>query len=536
MLIYVPYLCFFSGDLYSLQIQSPINDALFNPPLQSTHLEGVGRVAIEINISSNSKAFNGYNLFVLQQYKQNNTTVSNSSLIITDMSGEIIIEKPIEFNESIIYSSTEFINSTTIMFGKTDRIVLWNIYTNNIKEINFPGRHEIEYNPNRNTFFTFSGYIVDIDGVSYLFDYILEYNITGDVIWSLDTGSFISQEFLCPYYDMYLDFVDVVHSNTLFYDSEEDIFYYNARNINTFYKIDHNSSKIIWGLGEYGNFTLFDFEGNQRDELFYHPHSVEYIDEDTFILFDNDLHNQTNPSNRRSRILEITINEATMTANESWMWIAPEEYFSIIWGDADRLPNGNRLGAFGTFSHFVDTMIGARLVEVDNQGQIVWEMNFPHSSEFIYGVYCAERFRFSPVLSSPPDIIAGNEDEVTVTWQSWYNFRSKRRINGLFTLYLDCDPIESGVHTYDKFWRQTNLTFNLGRFSVGNYNLTIALADEAGHITTDSINISVISSDITAFTTSLKTTTIVTRTFGIGILISSFVLLFLATAKRLQRK
>ena len=71
--------------------------------------------------------------------------------------------------------------------------------------------------------------------------------------------------------------------------------------------------------------------------------------------------------------LEIEINEATMTANETWIWVAPEDHFSHIWGDADRLPNGNRLGVFGTYTHFANATIGARIVEVDNQGQVVWE-------------------------------------------------------------------------------------------------------------------------------------------------------------------
>ena len=51
------------------------------------------------------------------------------------------------------------------------------------------------------------------------------------------------------------DAADLTHSNSLFFDAENDILYYNARNPNTFYKINHSSSEVIWGLGEHGNFS-----------------------------------------------------------------------------------------------------------------------------------------------------------------------------------------------------------------------------------------------------------------------------------------
>jgi len=338
--------------------------------------------------------------------------------------------------------------------------------------------------------------------MNYEFDMIEEYTSTGQLIWSLDTHSFISHTQWCPFRDTHKNdkyhgpVADLLHSNSLFYDAEEDILYYNARNPNTFYKIDHKTGQVLWGLGEYGNFTLFDQHGNQQRNLFYHAHAVEKVDEDTFILFDNDYHNQTNPNNKRSRLLEIQINETTMTANESWTWTAPPEYYSAVYGDADRLPNGNRLGTFGTWGHILDRqeLIGPRLVEVNDAGQIVWELNIPNSKHHLYSVYSLDRFRIIPILSSPPDIQMISMENITVRWQTWYNFRTAWRMRGAYTFYLDGVSIENGPHMFDKFWRPTNLTVNLGRLEPGDYNLTVALADEAGHLTTDSVNISIIQS------------------------------------------
>ena len=451
--------------------------------LTSQSVEGV-----EMNITHSDEVFDGYNLFIIDYYNPPN---SDHSLIIANMEGEVIIEKP---NVSLL--SPKFINSTTVLLarkvGGQHRAVLWNIYDNTEVALWFTtGHHEFEYNALNNTFFTFERYFMEIDGgMNPRFDNIVEYNTTGHLIWSLDVRSFISHTQWCPFQDIIAESADITHSNSLFFDAAEDMLYYHARNVNTFYKIDHKTGQILWGLGEYGNFTLFDRHGNPQPNLFYHAHSVKKVDDNTFILFDNDYHNQTNPMNQRSRILEITIDETTMTAHESWSWTATPDYYCSSWGDVDRLPNGNRLGAFGTSSH-PNTNIGARLVEVNAAGEIVWELNFPPGENFKYGVYRLERFRFSPILSSPPDIRVLSTDDVTVSWQTWYNARMNRPMQGSYTVYLDGIPIEHNTHVFDKFWRPTNLTINLGRLEVGDYNLTLALADEGGHITTDSVNVSI---------------------------------------------
>ncbi|MFX1537620.1 MAG: aryl-sulfate sulfotransferase, partial [Promethearchaeota archaeon] len=357
---------------------------------------------------------------------------------------------------------------------------------------NIIGHHDYECNPNSNTIFTLNTYNPEINGTKYVFDIIKEFNLTGELVWSLNTMSFISHTQWCPYHDTISGGKrDLTHGNTVFYDVEEDMIYYNSRNTNTFYKINHTSKDILWGLGEYGNFTLYDKYGRVRDNLFYHAHALEKVDEYTFILFDNDHHNQTDSNSEKSRILEITIDEATMTANESWSWTGPKEYYSFYWGDADRLPNGNRLGAFGTKTH-PNTDIGARLVEVNDVGEIVWEMNFPNSDDYIYGVYNMERVCTSPVINPQNDIISPLGKNVSIEWQTWYNFRSRQRVLGSYALYLNGNELVSAPYLFDKFWRATTVECSLSALEAGNtYNLTLVMADETGHTTIDSINVTV---------------------------------------------
>ena len=447
-----------------------------------------------VSIHHEDEAFAGYNLFVVDPARTDREKCNNT-LLIMDMVGNIVMRRNVGYGTGTI--NAEFINSTTILMGEPSGAVLWNIYSNKTHPIGVVGHHEYEFNPNNNTIFTFDNYHINIEGVTYRFDYINEYNLTGHLVWSLDTRSFISPNQWCPFQDMIGKARGITHSNTIFFDSEEDIFYYTPRNLNTFYKINHKTSEIIWGLGQYGDFTLYDLKGNEHQSLFFHPHAIEKIDDDQFILFDNDKHNFENPSNQKSRIVELKIDESTMTANESWVWEAPNIYYSHALGDADRLPNGNRLGTFGTSSH-PDTNIGARLVEVNNEGKIVWELNFPHTETYKHEVNRMERIRFSPIINSPPDIKALPDEDITVTWQTWYNFRAKRKMNGSYSLFLDDMLIEEGKNIFEKFWRPTNLTFNLGNLNLGNYKLHLELKDEGEHVTTDEIIISISQSESTS--------------------------------------
>ncbi len=452
-------------------------------PIQEKRTKSPIMSRAQMNITSSGKFFEGYNLIALMEY---NSQINHKArtILITDMEGNI-------FAELEDYARpTELFNITTVICGKKVieedvNVALWNLRTNNVQIFDFVGHHDFEYNPINNTFFILKKYTTNINGISHQYDLIEEYDLTGQLVWSLNTASFITPAMQCPYQDFARGgSVDVTHTNTVFFDVEENVLYVNPRNINTFYKIDHRTGEVIWGLGEHGNFTLFDVDGRQTGALFYHSHAVEKVDDNTFILFDNDLHNQLNAKNKQSRIVEIIINEETMTANESWIWVASPSYWTYAAGDADRLPNGNRFGTFGTSNHPPYDDIGARLVEVNDTGQIVWEMNFPKVGNYTYWVTHTDRLRFKPIIETPDlRYIEGN---LIATWQTWYNFRTKMQITEPYTIFLDDQVIQSGFHTFDKFWRPTNLTVNLGNLDIGNHDLRVVFNQAEGYLTTDS--------------------------------------------------
>ncbi|MCE7741907.1 MAG: hypothetical protein GOP50_05570 [Candidatus Heimdallarchaeota archaeon] len=430
----------------------------------------------------NSGRFEGYNLYTVQRYDSDTWKQINRTLVISDLSGNIYFSKEIPVNSAGL-NNAEFINSTTILYGDKNGAYLWNFETDVSNDLNFNGHHEYERNYANNTYFSLSVEPIEIDGASYLFDRIIEYDEDGEEVWSVSTSSFVSHTHWCPYEDMSGSNRDLTHSNTVFYDDAEDVIYINVRNTNTFYKIDHKTGEPIWGLGEFGNFTLFDINGNERDILFYHTHGLEKISANKFSVFDNDEHNQTDGTNHRSRLLEITIDEDKMYANVSWEWISPVDYYSGWFGDCDLLPNNNYLGVFGAQTR-PDTTYGARLVEVNTEGEIVWEYSYERAGSDTFGIYRVERFRFEPIVSEPTYYSLGENDSY-LEWDVRYNFRAKTEFEGQYFISLDNSLVENGTIELPRFWKSTKVRHNISPTDYAEHKVSLVISDEAGHLSNE---------------------------------------------------
>jgi hypothetical protein len=64
-------------------------------------------------------------------------------------------------------------------------------------------------------------------------------------------------------------------------------------------------------------------------------------------------------------------------------------------------------------------------------------------------------------------------------------------MHGTYDLYVDDFLSDTGFIDYDKFWRPTNISLNIGSLDVGYHNVTLIIKDEAGHSTSDTVNVSV---------------------------------------------
>jgi hypothetical protein len=189
---------------------------------------------------------------------------------------------------------------------------------------------------------------------------------------------------------------DWTHGNDVTISLDGKYYYINFRNTDSFAKVDRETRETVWFAGRNGNFTLFE-NGVEKESLWYHSHIIKEVEPNVFIMFDNDLHNRTHldtyPPGEdpfvtnyggRSRLIEITLDESTMTGEVSWSYTPEAEYFSAIFGDIDILPNGNILGIFGTPVHKwtaeheeIEEPFGASLLEVNRDGELIREYRFP---------------------------------------------------------------------------------------------------------------------------------------------------------------
>ena len=431
---------------------------------------------------NSSGRFDGYNLYTLQRYNSDTWQIINRTLIISDLEGRLYFSKEIPANAPGL-NDAEFINSTTIIYGDNNGARLWNIETDETKYLGFNGHHDYEKNYAAETYFSLSVELLERENDSYLFDRVIEYNQNGEEIWSASVSNFVSHTHWCPYEDMSGSNIDLTHTNSIIYDDVEDVIYLNIRNTNTFYKINHTTGEAIWGLGEFGNFTMFDIYGNERDNLFYHSHGLEQISDNKFLMFDNDLHNQTNGINQGSRLLEITIDEDKMFANVTWEWISSEDYFTGWFGDCDFLPNNNYLGVFGAQTR-PDSTYSARLVEVNSEGEIVWEHSYEWIGSDTFGVYRMERFRFEPIVSEPSYHNLGENDSF-LEWDVWYNFRTRTEFQGQYFISVNDTLVENGTIKFPKYWEGTKVRYNISPTDYVENEVSLVVSDEAGHLSNE---------------------------------------------------
>jgi Arylsulfotransferase (ASST) len=163
--------------------------------------------------------------------------------------------------------------------------------------------------------------------------------------------------------------IDRLHGNIVQVDLEEDVAYFHSRDLSALYKIDRADGAILWTLREGGDFTML---GDHPDPWWLRAHAPEILPDGHLLLHDN------GGSEKRpyTRIIEYEVDQQAMTIQPVWQF--PQEgsedtWFAKVWGDADRLPNGNTLFCSGTA--FANDAPG-RVAEVTPEGEVVWELRF----------------------------------------------------------------------------------------------------------------------------------------------------------------
>jgi len=179
---------------------------------------------------------------------------------------------------------------------------------------------------------------------------------------------------------------DVVHGNSVTVDG--DHVYLNSRNLGRLFKLSRDTGEVLWALGRRGDFAA---DPDAESPWFRSQHDPELQDDGSWLFYDN-----AGLPGQHSRILQLAIDEDTLTTEVVWAfpgtfqvdpWYSVE-WFSSIWGDADRLPNGHVLVTAGTRAEGRQS----RIFEVTPDGRVVWEMLLPAGvGEDVVGTYRAER-------------------------------------------------------------------------------------------------------------------------------------------------
>ncbi len=213
------------------------------------------------------------------------------------------------------------------------------------------------------------------------------------VVWSWD---------LYDYVQPTSNAADWCHLNAVSVSPAEDFLYFNCR-FQGLYKVSRSDKQIVWHMGA-------AIDDSSSGDVVYLPdnsarfndaHDPEVHEDGTVLFYDNQgwanhMGGEGNGS-FHSRVVEYTLDEASKQATLTWEFpgnfdVDPwytEEWMTPIWGEADRLANGNVLvtaGARGAGTH-------TRIFEVTREGEVVWGIEWPENN----GSYRADRI--SPPLA-----------------------------------------------------------------------------------------------------------------------------------------
>ncbi len=401
-------------------------------------------------------------------------SIGSGSVVIVDQYGEILTR--LETSSQTVH---KFINSTTIMMGgQESSMQLWNYKDNSVVTLPVPGgHHDIDYNPITDTFMVLEYVRNDKetwDGKSVMYDFLSEYNQAGDLVWQWNSTLYFpfnaSRHTSLGLNETFRGSADWMHANSFAWDKSHDLIYLNVRNLDTILAINYTTKEVIWDAGRGGDFTLLNKAGEAVDTIFCHPHSLERIGSDRFIIYDNDLYNQSNPSTMsldnssgHSRYLEFEIDEENHIMREIWSWTPPNDsyYFPESGGDADRLPNGNTVGIFGDKGMILNMRDPVIITEVTRDGQIAWELQIPGINDTYYWVHRMERFYEKPLITIHDQSINLDEGILSLNISTWDIFKQEATSQGTAKIVADGHVIYEESFEFLPQWQPNTLEISL---------------------------------------------------------------------------
>jgi hypothetical protein len=383
-----------------------------------------------------------------------------------------------------------------MMGGQEGNMELWNYKTNVVETLSVPGgHHEIDYNPATDTFMVLEyAWSEEIfDGRNIVYDKLTEYNRNGETVWEWDPRiHFVfnsTRHMSLGLNETFRGGADWMHSNSFAWDKSNEFIYLHVRNLDTILKIDYNTKEIIWDAGRGGAFDLFNTDNEEVEAIFHHAHSLEQIGPDRFIIYDNDLFNPNTPSTMTlenssgsSRLLEFRIDEENNEMRETWSWTPDNEsyYFPESGGDADRLPDGNRLGTFAGKALVLNLRDPVIITEVTEDGEIAWELQIPGVNDTYYWVHRVERFYEKPLITIHEQSLDLATRSLYLNISTWNLFKQDAISSGTYRILVDGEEISTHLFEFLPQWQSTTLEITLDTIPSNSRNIELVIENSDG--------------------------------------------------------
>lgn len=177
----------------------------------------------------------------------------------------------------------------------------------------------------------------EVEGVSVVGDAIWEFDVTtGEHREVWNAWNFLGDPDPATIDDtgFYVQGIDWTHVNTLDYVQERDAYLVSSRNLGRIWLIERATGEVQWSLGEGQDFSL------GSGTWFEKQHSPELTD-GGILVFDNTRTGQW------SRVVEYSLDEATMTAEQVWEYKGNDDTWALMMGDVHRFDDGSTLANWG---------------------------------------------------------------------------------------------------------------------------------------------------------------------------------------------
>jgi hypothetical protein len=193
---------------------------------------------------------------------------------------------------------------------------------------------------------------------------------TQEIVWEWE---------VCNHWTPRVDYFNWSHLNTVEPVPGEEAVLVSSRDQDLVFKVDRNTSDVVWTLGRDGDFDM------DPNAWFYRQHAPEVLEDGHILILDNGVREEeavrtglmASEAREHTRVVEyeLSFDESGEPARAEIAWeYTDEDVFAADRSEADRLSNGN------TLIHYVSVQPNQQLImrEVTHEGDVVWDLISPH--------------------------------------------------------------------------------------------------------------------------------------------------------------